>query len=225
MGYYIDLKAISIDDYKAILKTADLLPSRMVLKENIDPIFNILKTHKLETVEDLQNALKNNKKVQDFSNSTGIPEDYLKILVREINSSHPKPNLIKDFPGVAPDVAQKLETAGIKNTLQLFNRVLTPQSRADLSRQTGIEMDQLMKLTRLTDLSRIRWVNHTFAVVLLEAGYDSAEKVAGADYNALHQSVKALNEQRHFYQGNVGLHDIKLCVEAARDVSLDIEYR
>jgi len=224
MGYYIDLKAISIDDYKVILKTADLLPSRMVLKENIDVVFNILKTHNLETVEDLQNALKNNKKVQDFSKSTRIPEDYLKILVREINSSHPKPNLIKDFPGIAPDVAQKLEKAGIKNTLQLFDRVLSPQSRADLSRQTGIEMDQILKLTRLTDLSRIRWVNHTFAVVLLEAGYDSAEKVARADYRVLHQSVKELNENKNFYKGTIGLHDIKLCVEAAQDVSLDIAY-
>ena len=29
MGYYIDLKAISIDEYEEILKAADLLPSHM----------------------------------------------------------------------------------------------------------------------------------------------------------------------------------------------------
>ncbi len=35
MGYYIDLEKISIEDYNGILKLADLLPSRMILKDNI----------------------------------------------------------------------------------------------------------------------------------------------------------------------------------------------
>ena len=33
MGYDTDLKSISTDDCKAILKSADLLPSRIVLKK------------------------------------------------------------------------------------------------------------------------------------------------------------------------------------------------
>ena len=81
-----------------------------------------------------------------------------------------------------------------------------------------------MKLAKLTDLSRIRWVNHTFAYVLLEAGYDTAEKVAAADYKALYETVKTLNEEREIYKGHIGVHDMKLCVEAAEDVSLEIEY-
>ena len=60
--------------------------------------------------------------------------------------------------------------------------------------------------------------------MLLEAGYDSAEKVARADCRGLHQKVKALNENRNFYNGTIGLHDIKLCVKAARDVSKEIVY-
>ena len=81
-----------------------------------------------------------------------------------------------------------------------------------------------MKLTKLTDLSRIRWVNHTFAFVLLEAGYDTVEKVANSDYKELYEKVKKLNEERNLYKGHIGLHDMKLCVEAAQDVSFEIEY-
>ena len=225
MGYYIDLKAIPIDEYKETLKASDLLPSRMLLKENIDDIFHTLRSHNLETVADIQSALKNKKKVQDFSNKTGIPEDYLKVLVREVNSTQPKPNKIKDFPGVTEEVALKLENLGIKNTLQLFEKILTSQSRAALASQTGIEADEIMRLARLTDLSRIRWVNHTFAYMLLEVGFDTAKKVAGADCTALHQSVNKLNKERGFYKGHsIGLHDIKLCVKAAQNVSEDIEY-
>jgi len=46
MGYFVDLKNIIIGNYKKILKSADLLPSRMILKENIDDIFNIIKKNR-----------------------------------------------------------------------------------------------------------------------------------------------------------------------------------
>jgi hypothetical protein len=67
-------------------------------------------------------------------------------------------------------------------------------------------------------------VNHTFAYVLLEAGYDTAEKVADADYQELYEKVKKLNEEREIYKGPIGVHDMKLCVDAAKDLTLDIEY-
>jgi hypothetical protein len=196
----------------------------MILKENIDEIFDTIKDRKIENVDELQKALKSKKKLQDFSKRSGIQEDYLKILVREINSYHQKPNRIKDFPGVSEQVALTLEKLGLKNTLQLFDKILTPQNRAELSVQTGINAAEILKLAKLADLSRIRWVNHTFAYVLLEAGCDSAGKVAEADYQELYEKVKNLNEEREIYKGHIGLHDMKLCVEAAKDVSREIEY-
>ena len=224
MGYYIDLKNISIDKYKEILKSADLLPSRMILKNNIDDIFNIIKKQKIENVDELQRALKNKNKLQDFSKKSGIQEDYLKILIREVNSYRQSPNKIKDFPGISENVILKLENIGIKNTLQIFDKILTPQSRNEISSQTGISENEILKLAKLTDLSRIRWVNHTFAYVLLVAGYDTAQKVGDADYKELYEKIKKLNEEREIYKGHIGLHDMKLCVEAAKDVSLEIEY-
>jgi len=224
MGYYIDLKNIGIGKYRDILKSADLLPSRMILKENIDGIFNILKKQQIENVDELQKALKNKNKVQDFSKKSSIPEYYLKILIREIKSYQQKPNNIKDFPDIAKNVILKLENLGIKNTLQIFDKILTPQSRNEILSQTGISESEILKLAKLTDLSRIRWVNHTFAYVLLEASFDTAEKIADADYKELYEKVKKLNEERRIYKAHIGLHDMKLCVEAAKDVSLDIEY-
>ena len=224
MGYYIDLKNISIGKYRNILKSADLLPSRIILKDDIDGVFNIIKKQQIKNVDELQNALKNNNKVQDFSKKSGIPEDYLKILIREIKSYRQKPNNIKDFPGIAENVILQLKNYGIINTLQIFDKILTQQSRNEISNQTGISENEILKLAKLTDLSRIRWVNHTFAYVLLEAGYDTAEKIADADYKALYEKVKKLNEEREIYKAHIGLHDMKLCVEAAKDVSFEIEY-
>jgi hypothetical protein len=224
MGYYIDLKKISIDEFKEILRTADLLPSHMILKTNIEEMFYLIKKQKIETVEELRIALRSNIKLQDFSKHSGISEDYLKILIRNVNGYRQKPNRIKDFPGISEHVIIKLESLGIKNTLQLFDKILTPQSRHELSSQSEIDEREILRLARLTDLCRIRWVNHTFAYVLLEAGYDSAEKVADADHQELYRKVKKLNEEREIYKGHIGVHDMKLCVDAAQALSFDIQY-
>lgn len=224
MGFYIDLKNISIDKYKKILKSADLLPSRKILKANIDDIFDTIKKQEIENVDELRRGLRNKNKLQEFSKKSGISEDYLKILIRETNSYRQKPNKIKDFPGLSENVILKLEDLGIRNSLQIFDKILTPQSRNEISSQTGISEHEISKLAKLTDLSRIRWVNHTFAYVLLEAGYDTAEKVAGANFKELYEEVIKLNEERGIYKGHIGLHDMKLCVEVAKDVSLEIEY-
>ena len=224
MGYYIDLKNISIDQYRDILKKADLLPGRMALKENIDNNFYIIKSQKISHVGELQQALKNKKKLQDFSKQSGLPEAYLTLLIREVNSIHPKPNNIKDFPDTQDKVLSALEKKGIKNTLQLYDYIQTSLARHELANSSGIEEKEILRLTKLTDLSRIRWVNHTFAYVLLEAGYDAAEKVARAGYEVLYEAVKQLNEERNIFKGRIGLHDMKLCVEAAQNVPLEIQY-
>ena len=224
MGYYIDLENISIDNYKEILKSADLLPSRMILKSNIDHNFDLVKKQNIRNIDELMKMSKNKKKLQDFSKQSGLNEDYLTILIREIKSYRQIPNKIKDFPSIADDMILKFENIGIKNTLQLFNKVLTCNSRLEISKQTGIDENEVLKITKLTDLSRIRWVNHTFAYVLFEAKYDTVEKVANADYKELYETVKQLNGERKLYKGHIGLHDMKLCVEAAKDVSLEIVY-
>ena len=224
MGYYIDLENISIDKYRDILKSADLLPSRIILKNDIDDIFNIIKKLQIDNVDELQKTLMNKNEVQDFSKKSGIPEDYLKILIREIKSYRQSPNKIKAIPDISENVILKLKNIGIKNTLQIYDKILTLQSRKQLSNQIEISENEILRLTKLTDLSRIRWVNHTFAYVLLEAGYDTAEKVADADYKEMYEKVKKLNEEREIYEAHIGLHDMKLCVEAAKDVSLEIEY-
>ena len=224
MGYYIDLKNISIDKYKEILLKADLLPSRIILKTNIEEHFNVIKKQGVNNVEELMNALKTKPKLQIFANKSGIPETYLTILIREINSLRPNPNKIKDFPEIAENTIQKLEKAGMKTTLDLYSKVLTQKDRSDLAKQTGISENEILELAKLTDLSRVRWVNHTFARVLYEAGYDTAEKVAKADYNELYQKVKQLNAERNLFKGQIGLHDMKLCVEAAKGLRLEISW-
>lgn len=224
MGYYIDLKQICIDDYKQILKSANLIPSWMVLKENIEENLEIIKKEGIQNLAELKQALKSKDKLQEFSEHSGLPEDYLNVLRRVINGYHPKPNKIKDFPKTTKTTAGKLEKNGIKNSLQLFDKIKTAKSRSQLSEEMGIKEEEVLRLAILTDLSRIRWVNHTFAYVLYEAGYRSVEKIAKTNAQELYKNIKQLNSKTNFYKAHIGLNDMKMVIEAAKNLTLDIEY-
>lgn len=224
MSYHIDLTAITLEDYREKLRTADLLPSRMILKDDIDRIFAVFQSLGLSNVEDLRKALNGKKKLQDFASESGLSEDYLTILIREIRSLQPKPNKLSDFPGTPLEAVERLAETGIKHTAHLYEYVQTPTDRASLAARTGVDEGEILRLARLTDLSRIRWVNHTFAFVLLEAGYGCAAQVAGADPAQVYEDVKRLNDRRKIYNAHIGLHDMVLCVAAAKEVPRDMVF-
>ncbi|MBG0771891.1 MAG: DUF4332 domain-containing protein [Anaerolineaceae bacterium] len=222
MGYYRDFDALSLEEYQAILENADLLPSRRVLQEHTAARFAALKAQGLATVADLQTALKNKAKLQAFALQSELDEDYLAVLIREVNSLQPKPNKLADIPDVSVEVVSALAKLGIKQTVQLFERVRTPADRAALAAEAGMDETAILHLAKLTDLSRIRWVNHTFAAILLAAGYESAADVAQANPQQLHADVKRVNEERGYFKGQIGLHDMALTVNAAKDVGREM---
>ena len=224
MGYDIDLSQISLDEYQEILQTEHLVPSRMVLREDIERKFKLLKEENLENVAQIREAVKTKKKLAAFSEASGIDQEYLTLLLREINSVLRKPNKIADFPGVSIKTVEALEKMSIKHTLHLFEHVLTPESRADLAAKTGIPLDEIQTLTKLTDLSRVRWVNHTFAHVLLALGFESAKMLAEADDNDLYQRLNKINQDNKYFKGKLGLIDITRCIAAARDVTPEITF-
>ncbi len=224
MGYYIDLTRISIDVLKERLKNNDLLPSQQILKKDIDEHFGIIKSLKIKTVEELKQALKTKKDVSRFSTKTALPEDYLTVLRREINSLHPQPRKIKEFPCLSDQVRSKLENAGFKTTVELFDRVSTKSGREALRKETGITHEEIILLTKLTDLSRIRYVNQTFATLLVNTGYDTTEKIKKADYEELYKKLMEINTGNNIFKGKIGVNDIKFLVKEAKDISMDIVY-
>lgn len=224
MSYYIDLCKIEISDYKEKLRNADLLPSRRLLKDNIDAKFMEFDNLGIKNLGELKSTLGNKKKFAELMQNPVFDENYLKVLLREINSMLPTPNKLRDFPGLRPDTISKLENAGIKNTFTLFDKIKSKQTREEFSRITGIEMSEIMLLTSLTDLSRIKWGSAVFVSMINDIGITNVQELANTDFNILNEQVRILNNERHYFKGNIGKHDIKLFVEAAKDVSPEVEY-
>jgi hypothetical protein len=136
MAYYIDLAKITIDKYKTKLESAYLPPSRMLLKERLDERFGFFKSIGIKNVKELIQVLKKKDQFAKLQEVDCLSGDYLTILLRELNSTLPKPNKIKEFTGISNDTVVRLEKIGIKNTVKLFDRVLNAKSRKELAETT-----------------------------------------------------------------------------------------
>lgn len=215
MSYYKDLSTISVKDYKEMLLKMDLIKSRMILRENIDQCFSAIQDQGIEDVQQLSNALKSKEKLEQFAIVSGIDMAYLTILKREINSLRPKPNRLCDLPSLDEKVVKRLEVAGYKDTYSIYEHINDKVKLHKIVNSLDIDHDTIEMIIRYADISRIRWVNHTFAFVLLKVGYDSVEKIAHADSNILYAIIKEMNDKEHLYKGSIGNNDMKILIQWA----------
>jgi len=223
-NYYIDLESISLSDYEKELQNTELLPSRKVIKDDIENRFRILNLRGVNNLNDILTLLKTPDKLKGFARTSGLSEEYLSILRREIASSQPKPVALSEFPGINKETVEKLEQLGIKNTKQLFNFIKTDIERKDLCKKTGISYDEILELTKLTDVARIKWVGANFARLLVDSPYDTVEKVSKANYPTVYEKLAKINKEKNYFKGMFGLNDMKLCVIAAKNVPHAINY-
>lgn len=150
--------------------------------------------------------------------------EYLTILLRELNSTFPKPNKISDFIEIAKDTIDSLEKIGITNTEKLYDKVVKKSERQRLADSIGIKYPDILKLTKLADLSRIKWVGVTYAQMLYDLGVDTVEKVSKSNPNDLHARINQMIKGNNIFKGAIGLNDVKILIESASELPLDIEY-
>ena len=224
MGYYIDFSKVNLTDYKKRLMAVQLVPSRMLLRDNIALKFDKLALQGISNIDELISALKTPKNLAALASASDIEEDYLKILKREINSTIPKPNKFQDFPNIKPETVAVLNEADIKNTTQLYDRIISAKTRKAFESVTGLSPKTVIKLAKLTDLSRVQWVNHTFAWMLYELGYDTVEKLSAAEAIQLHKDLNTFNAVHEIYHHPFGINDIHRVIFAAKEIPLEVEY-
>lgn len=224
MGYYIDLERITIDDYRTKLELAYLPPSRMILKDRLDERFGYFNSIGIKNVKELIQLLKRSDKFAELLNVDCLMGDYLTILLRELNSTLPKPNKIADFTCVSKNTIEKLEKIGVKNTEILYGKVITKLQRQALAELAGVDYQDILGLTKLADLSRIKWVGVTYAQILYNLGVDTVEKVSNSDAVDLHVKINQFIKENNVFKGQIGINDIKILIETASEIPFEIEY-
>ncbi|HMK53329.1 MAG TPA: DUF4332 domain-containing protein [Methanobacteriaceae archaeon] len=222
--YYINLSEYPLNKFKEELMESELLPSRQILKEDLKDRFKILKENGISNLAELMSLIKTTKKAKDFSLKSGLPEKYVLILRREVSSYQPRPVNLDKFPGVNEETVRKLQDAKIKTTVNLFERIKTPEDRKKLTVEFDINPDELLTLTKLTDLSRVKWVGPIFARIFLDSNTDTVDKLSKAEVKPLYENLIEINQEKNYTKSHFIETDVQLCVNFARKLPKVIKY-
>lgn len=177
-GYQVNPGKISLADFFGMLNVRKLVPSRRILQERSQELFQSLTKLQLETLADLLPRVKNKTVLHQLASESGIPEKTLAILAREARSVLVKPeslDALADFPFEYREV---LRSKGISNTEKLWTLTLTEGDRKELSARTGIPSHRLKDLHERCDLLRITGVGPVFARIVHHSGIHSVKQFA-----------------------------------------------
>lgn len=178
LSYTLDPKRFTLVRFKALIKSRKMLPSRLILHENLDEHFARLSKSGMTTLADLFGMLKTKVMIESYALKSGLDVQYLILLKREAASYLARPFPLSDFPGIPFEFTEILKTKGIRHTKDYFENVQTEIQRKDLSGQTGIPDARLRELYVLCDLSRITGVGGSMARMIYEAGIRSTREFA-----------------------------------------------
>jgi hypothetical protein len=105
-----------------------------------------------------------------------IHADEMKSLAGELRQERikRKPFQIKKFRGLNPEQVEKLAAEGIENVKQMVAAGKTPAQREALSKRTGIPLDAILELVKLSDLARLGGVRSIRARLYHDAGLTPA---------------------------------------------------
>jgi len=215
-SYSIDPVLISLDEFLELTSGKEMLPARVILQEQMEERFAVLKESGIKNLENLFARLSTKIKIVEFSQMTGLSPDYLVLLRREAASYLARPIPLSDFPGIPFEYIELLKSRGLKNTRGFFEQVQTEEQQIELSAGTGIPAYRLKELFSLCDLSRITGVGGVFARVLYEADIRSIEEYDFTDASILLERCRQIIEKYGYAAGNLGEKDIQYGINYAK---------
>lgn len=222
-SYYIDSCNFSIDKFRNILKSKEILPGRIILKDRLDERFDLFESLGIKTLSDLLDALKTKSRIDQFSKVTGLSVEYLTILRREANSYISVPVRLRDLPFVESEIIERLEQEGIRDTKQLFDAAIKATDRRKLSNQLGLPLDKIHELVQLCDLMRITGVGPVFARIILDSDIHSVGEFLSIDAFELFERLTNTNNEKVLTKSKFTIKDIEYCIELGKDLPITFD--
>lgn len=213
--YHLDPKKYRLQKLHRSLAKRKLIPSRIILKQNLDKYFGVLDKAGIKDLDALLTALKTKPKIEAFAKQTKIPVAYLTVLNREAKSYLPNPIGLNRFDGIDSKLLTALAKAGIKNTKQLFDRTATAAEVKNLAKEVAGSTKDLEELAGLSDLARLYGVGPVFAKMLVGLGINTAK----AFVSSTPTKIVKLYEQQTQKKADFSTDDIAFSIEIAREYS------
>ncbi len=118
--------------------------------------------------------------------------------VKESEYRYTPPYKLSEFYDIDEEHIERLEKEGIKTNNQLLKKAETSEDRKELSERTGIPLEVIEKLTKLSDLSRIFAVKAIRAKLYYYAGVDTVEKISKRSPTEFREMIEEYVENSDF---------------------------
>lgn len=212
MAYYSDADKVTLDALLLRINETDLVPSRAVLRDEIDDHFNKLRRIGIQTLAELRKAVKNPKSMSSLAGKTGISSEYLTLLRREVEGYFPKASPLSDFNWLDQRAVAGLAAKGYKDAASLYAAI---EAHGNEQIFGADDTAFSAELSSLVSLTRIQWVSPLTAKMLYDAGYKTVKSVADANAVELCRSLDEINSAGKYFKGKIGLRDIRRLIKAA----------
>jgi hypothetical protein len=196
-----------------------MIPSRQCLKEDLERLFGKIASTGISNMKELVSVLKTREKIYTFAKKSGVPAEYLTLLVREARSYLPSPVRLDKLPGIPDEYSNSLDDIGIKNSRQLITEAGEKRKRAALARRTEIPLDVLDELVCLSDLARGYGIGPVFARLFYDVGIHTIQHFVG--YSA--EEIIKIYEAETGKKADFGVNEIQFSLELASELEIIVE--
>jgi hypothetical protein len=105
---------------------------------------------------------------------------------------------LKDFVGVKKNYIKRLKKEGIASAQEMLYAGLTKQKRRELSENTGIPIEDVLELVKLSDQARIGGHKKIRARLYHEAGFDTIDKMAVSNSEQMRKKLAEFIQKTGF---------------------------
>jgi hypothetical protein len=131
---------------------------------------------------------------------------------------------LKDFEGISPEHVNKLASLGIETAPQMIAAGGTREKREKLSQDLDIPIESVIKLVKLSDLSRIPGLKKIRARLYSEAGLDTIEKISLWDPEEMRSMLREFIKKSGFPGSAPLLKEAATTVETAKHLPRRVSY-
>ncbi len=214
--YHLNLEKYSLEKFKHNLESREMIPSRVILKDDLEARFKKLGRSGITNLKELTDRLTTKPKIEAFAETTGLSIEYLTLLNREAKSYRPSPVRLDKFPGISPDVVKRLDAEGLKNSRHLLKEAGDHEDRTRLSQTTDIPMGIINELLGLSDLARAYGIGPVFARLLYDVGIHSIKEFTSKTA----EEIIRIYEEKEQKKADFGINEIQFSLVMAKDLDI-----
>ncbi|MFX0205430.1 MAG: DUF4332 domain-containing protein [Candidatus Hodarchaeota archaeon] len=131
---------------------------------------------------------------------------------------------LRDFQDVNKEYIKMLASIGVRTASQMLEKGRNPAGRAELAQKSGVPLDYIVELVKLSNLARIGGLKKKRARLFFDAGLDTLDKIASWDASELMEMLSEFVSRTGFQGSPSNLSETKHTISMARFLQRIVEY-